>query len=202
MEETVFVVDGDKTARGDVARLLEAEGYSVSAFESAEAFLEAVDPAGAGCVVLEVRLPGMSGAALQQELARRASRLSVVFLTGHADVAAAVSAIKAGARDVLTKPADAATLLRRIKAALSESEALQAELAALKARLGALTAREREVLLLVAEGRPNKEIAARLGISFRTVEIHRAHVLKKTCAANVLELAHLVEAARRVGLLR
>lgn len=198
---TVYVVDDDDVVRDGLAELLSSAGYRVAAFDRAEALLDALDPDVRGCVVLDVKLPGMHGPELQAELARRASHLPVLFLTGHGDVPTTVRAMRAGARDVLVKPAEPDVLLDRVAELVSADTAALAAHEATRRRLGPLTAREREVLLLLAEGQTNRDIAERLGISPRTVEVHRAHVVQKTGAAGTLDLAQLVRDARAARLL-
>lgn len=194
---TVFVVDDDAAVRDSVCLLLETAGLAVEAHDSAESFLAALDPQRYGCLVLDMRMPGMGGLELQAELARRGALLPIIFLTAHGDIPMTVRAMKAGAADFLTKPVDGAELIERIEAALvraradRESEAARQEA---RARLAALTEREQEILALAVAGCTNKDIARRLGISFRTVEVHRSHILLKTGAATLIELAQLVAA--------
>lgn len=194
---TVFVVDDDDAVRDSVSLLLETAGLSVEAYESAESFLAGLDSEQTGCLVLDMRMQGMGGMELQAELARRGIPLPIIFLTAHGDIPTTVRAMKAGAADFLTKPVDGAVLLERIEAALvrarsdRESQAARQEA---RARLAVLTEREREILALAVAGCANKEIARRLGISFRTVEVHRSHILLKTGAETLLELAQLVAA--------
>jgi len=194
---TVFLVDDDAAVRDSVSLLLETAGLSVEAYESAESFLAALDPERPGCLVLDMRMAGMGGMELQAELARRGIPLPIIFLTAHGDIPTTVRAMKAGAVDFLTKPVDSAVLLERIEAALvrarsdRESQAARQEA---RARLAVLTEREREILALAVAGCANKEIARRLGISFRTVEVHRSHILLKTGTETLLELAQLVAA--------
>lgn len=194
---TVFVVDDDAAVRDSVCLLLETAGLAVEAHDSAESFLAALDPQRYGCLVLDMRMPGMGGLELQAELARRGALLPIIFLTAHGDIPMTVRAMKAGAADFLTKPVDGAELIERIEAALlrarSDRESVAARQEA-RARLAALTEREQEILALAVAGCTNKDIARRLGISFRTVEVHRSHILLKTGAATLIELAQLVAA--------
>jgi RNA polymerase sigma factor (sigma-70 family) len=195
---TVFVVDDDPAMRDALGWLLRSAGHTVEAFPSAEAFLAADDPERPGCLVLDVRMPGMDGLALQAALNARGASRPAVILTGHADVALAVQAVKAGAVDFLEKPFDDAVLLARVAEALAADDRLrvaQAEREAVRDRLAALTPREQEVLELIVAGHANKEIAAVLGVSPRTVEVHRARVMEKTGAQSVAELVRLVLAA-------
>jgi len=189
-----FVVDDDAAIRDSLALLGETAGLQVECYESAEAFLAAHHPERRGCLVLDVRLPRMSGPQLHEELRRRGSSLPVIYLTAHGDIPMTVQAMKAGAADFLTKPVDGALLLERIRAALELDGASPDSVgtpASQRERLAQLTAREREVMRLAVSGYSNKDIARRLGISFRTVEIHRSRVLKKTGAGNLLELARI-----------
>lgn len=194
---TVFVVDDDAAVRDSLTLLLETAGLAVEAYDSAESFLAALSPGRSGCLVLDMRMSGMGGLELQAELARREILLPIIFLTAHGDIPMTVRAMKAGAADFLTKPVDGATLIDRIHAALAraradrEGETVRQNA---RARLSVLTEREQEILALAVAGCPNKEIARRLGISFRTVEVHRSHILLKTGATTLLELAQLVAA--------
>lgn len=195
---TVFVVDDDAAVRDSLSLLLKTDGLAVEAYDSAESFLAALLPNRSGCLVLDMRMSGMSGLDLQEELARRGMHLPIVFLTAHGDIPMTVRAMKAGAADFLTKPVDGATLLERIKAALARSRAGREEEATRRQardKLSELTEREQEILALAVSGFSNKEIARRLGISYRTVEVHRSHIFFKTAAANLLELAQLVAAS-------
>lgn len=199
---TVFVVDDDAAVRDSVSLLLKTAGLAVEAYDSAEAFLAALDPQRHGCLVLDMRMPGMSGFELQEELARRDIPMPIIFLTAHGDIPMTVRAIKAGAVDFLTKPVDGAALLDRIESALArvgaEREGESARQQA-RERLSQLTEREQEILALAISGCTNKEIARQLGISFRTVETHRSHILFKTGTATLLELAQLAATASLNG---
>jgi len=200
---TIFVVDDDPAVRDSLAMLLEQEDYAVQTFASGEAFLAAcTDDCPACCAVVDVRMPGMDGLQLQKEMAQRNILLPVIFLTGEGDIPTSVRAMKAGAVDFLTKPVAAADLLASTQAALTESLRLHAQAEARREaeeRLALLTDRERDVMKLAIAGCANKEIAAHLGISHRTVEIHKARLLTKTKTANLIELARLVEASRSLG---
>lgn len=195
-EPIVFVVDDDPAVRDALTLLLEQEGLAVRAFDSAERFLAACGAGCRGCAILDVRMPGMDGIQLQEELSRRAVLLPVIFLTAFGDIPMTVQAIKAGAVDFLTKPVTAAALMHSVQAALAESERLQAQAAsnsAASSRLAALTLREREVMLLAVAGHSNKEIGRRLGISHRTVEIHKGRIMQKTGAGTLLDLARVAQ---------
>jgi two-component system, LuxR family, response regulator FixJ len=190
----VFVVDDDAAVRDSLEALLSAEGFQVRTFDSAVSFLAADLSKFQGCLLLDVRMPKMSGLELQQELRKRACTLPVVIMTGHADVQMAVAAMKAGAVDFIEKPFDDHQLIGVVRRALAEV-ARQSDAAAIKAdaalRLAELTAREREVLDHLVAGCSNKVIAQKLGISPRTVEIHRAHVMEKMRVASLSELVRL-----------
>jgi len=191
-QSVVYVVDDDAAVRDSLSLLLESAGLCAAAFDSAQAFLAAHRAHQPGCLVLDVHMPGMDGLELQNELARRGELMPIIFLTAHGNVPETVRAIKAGAVDFLTKPVDGKLLLDRIRAAVAVSETAHQR----KARLASLTQREREVLILAVAGRPNKEIARHLGISHRTVEVHRSHILSKMGAATLLELAYHVGATQ------
>jgi FixJ family two-component response regulator len=191
---TVFIVDDDVAVRDSLGMLLEAAGYAAEAFQCAADFLDNLTPSTRGCLILDVRMPDMDGLDLQKELIRRGARLPVIFLTGHGTIPETVRAIKAGAMDFLTKPVDGPALLAHVEKALKQGSAQQKRIDSYQAaasRLATLTDREREVLTLAVAGHVSKEIAQRLGISSRTVEIHRAHILQKTGASNLLEVARI-----------
>jgi FixJ family two-component response regulator len=193
---TVFVVDDDPAVRDSLTMLLEQADITVETFASAESFLDGCQPPLHGCAIVDLRMPGLGGMALQAEMARRGITLPVIFLTGHGDIPTSVRAIKAGAIDFLTKPITAVALIKSVRLALGESErlALSAEeVETAAARMATLTEREREVMVLVITGLGNKDIAKRLGISHRTVEIHRAHIMRKTEAKILLDLVRLAE---------
>ncbi len=188
---TVFIVDDDDAVRDSLRWLLEANGYRVRDFASAEAFLEAYDPEVIGVLIVDVRMPGMSGLELQEVLLARKAPLPTVFITGHGDVPMAVSTIKRGAVDFLEKPFNEADL-RVIVANMFVKAQEQAELAAQRrereAMLGRLTSREQQVLERIVAGRLNKQIADDLGISIKTVEAHRANIMEKLQVATVADL--------------
>ncbi|MBF0375669.1 MAG: response regulator transcription factor [Alphaproteobacteria bacterium] len=198
MTPTIFVVDDDDAMRHSLEFLLKSLGQPVACFASAEAFLAAWNPDAPGCLVLDVRMPGMSGLDLQRELNERAATLSIVFISGHGDIPMVVRAMRAGAMDFLEKPFNDQVLLDHVTAGLRKSaKACEAarRAAALRARIDGLTARERAVMGLVALGKPNKVIAFELDISIKTVEVHRAHVMEKMGATSVADLTRmLVEA--------
>jgi len=192
----IVVVDDDEAVREGLKALLSVHGYAVDTYDSASAFLGAVDALASrpACLLVDVRMPGMSGLELQREMKRRNARLPVIVITGHGDIPMAVAALKAGAADFLEKPFDADALLGSIaEAARREASNLgdASDLAAVEARLAELTPREREVMALVIAGLSNKVIAHRLQIAVRTVEIHRARVMEKSGARSLAELVRL-----------
>lgn len=192
-QSTIYVVDDDEAVRESLGALLEAQSYEVRGFASAEEFLRAFRPNLRGCLLVDMRMPGMDGLTLLQRLAAAGSKLPVVVVTGHGDVPLAVRAMKAGAVDFLEKPyANEAMLdvVRRALAAEVSYEDIDAD--AVTAKLTALTPRERDVLEQLVVGHPNKIIAHELNISPRTVEIHRANLMKKMQADS---LSHLVRMA-------
>ncbi|MDR1662782.1 MAG: response regulator [Azoarcus sp.] len=182
VEQQVFVVDDDEAQRDSLVWLLESHKHKVGAFSRAEDFLAVWNEALAGCLVLDVRMPGMSGLELFEELCRRRSPLPVIFITGHGDVPMAVAALKKGAADFIEKPFAAEDMLRLVDGCLAherEARTRRRGEADTARRLTQLTAREREVLGLIVAGKLNKQIADALGISIKTVEVHRARVMEK-----------------------
>lgn len=201
-DSTVFVIDDDKAVRKSLRFLLATAGHNVEAFPSASAFLDTYDPKRRGCLVLDVRMPEMTGLELQHELNARAWHIPAIFITGHGTVPMAIAAMKAGAFDFIEKPLRDDVLLESVDRALVWEESTRnehLELAALKARAALLTDREREVLELVAAGEPNKAIARTLGISFRTVELHRSHILEKMQARTVAQLVRMAILLKQDG---
>ena len=192
--QTVFVVDDDAALRDALATLLEAQGWACETCADASAFLAKLadwPPQACGCVVLDVRMPGMSGFAVQEQLNARRIDLPVVFITGYGDIPAAVRAMKGGALDFLTKPFDVRALLQRIRIALqanAERRAARCELAAIRACVASLSPRERQVFERVASGQANKSVALDLGVSERTVEIHRSRMMRKMGVRNLADL--------------
>jgi two-component system, LuxR family, response regulator FixJ len=189
---TVFVVDDDEGVRNSLRFLLKSVGLTTRALGSASEFLEVYKHNQPGCLVLDVRMPGMSGIELQQQLNLRGAAIPVIFITGHGDIPMAVEAMQHGAFDFLQKPFRDQDLIDRIQRALERDARNRAALAQhvrIRERLESLTPREREVLMLMTRGKPNKVMAAELGVSQRTVEIHRARVMEKSGANS---LAHLV----------
>ena len=196
---TVFIVDDDAAVRGGLSMQLEAAGFPVKAFASAEDFITAICPAVIGCLVLDVRMPGMTGPDLQLELARRNINLPIIFLSGYGDIPLAVKSIQSGAVDFLTKPVSGLVLIERIQMSLrlsAEQWEKDAENKILQEKMATLTEREQEVLALALAGYSNKEIATRLGISFRTVEHHRSRILLRTGTDNLFKLAPLSRTSR------
>jgi FixJ family two-component response regulator len=192
----VFIVDDDPSMRRSLEALLRSVGLDVHLFSTAQEFMQAERPDAPGCLVLDVRLPGMSGLAFQEELANTGVALPVIFVTGHGDVPMTVRAMKAGAVEFLTKPFDDQVLLDAVHTAIERDRARrhQAEgLFALKARYDELTTREKEVMKLVVAGRVNKQIAADLGLSVVTVKVHRGQVMRKMLAKSVAELVRMAD---------
>jgi FixJ family two-component response regulator len=196
----VFVVDDDPSMQRSLDTLLRSVGLEVRLFSSAQEFMRADRPDAPGCLVLDVRLPGMSGLAFQEELGKAGVALPVIFITGHGDVPMTVRAMKAGAAEFLTKPFDDQVLLDAIQAAIDRDRARRADaagLAELKARYRELTERERQVMRFVVAGWVNKQIAAELGLSLITVKVHRGQVMHKMLAKSVAELVRMAD---RLGL--
>jgi FixJ family two-component response regulator len=196
---TVFIVDDDDGMRRALGILMTTVGYQPAAFAGPREFLAKYDPSQPGCLVLDVRMPEMSGLEVQQHLNRNGSMLPVILVSGHGDIPMAVQAMKDGAFDFLQKPFRDQDLLDRINGALkldAENRASVDRLADLKQRSDSLTPREREVMALVVDGKANKVIAIDLGLSERTVEIHRANVMEKMAARSV---AHLVKMHLMLG---
>ena len=198
-EPTVFVVDDDPAARGSVAALVASHGLKVESFASAEEFLAARDPARRGCLIADVRMAGMSGLELQERLVARRDPLPVIIITGFADIPMAVRAMQAGAVTFLEKPCADQELWQSIQAALDSEE--QAELsrqqrADVIARRESLTPAEVDVLERILAGKPNKQMAAELGVGLRTVELRRATLMKKMRAESLPELVRLVLIAK------
>ena len=202
-EPTVFIVDDDPAVRDSLSLLVRSVGLVAESFDSATQFLDQYDVDAAGCLVLDVRMPGMSGLELQGRLAHFDVQMPIIFITGHGDVPMAVHAIQNGAVDFLEKPFSDQVLLDRVHDALEHDAANrrnQAHAASLFDRLARLTPREREVVDLVMDGKSSKTIAEALNVSKKTVDLHRAHAMQKMGAANAAELVQIVATAR-MGLL-
>ena len=194
MVTTVFVVDDDAAVRESLAYLLESSRLRCVPFASAEEFIESGRWTEPGCVLLDLAMPGLNGLSVQRVLAERGAEIPIVFLTGHGDVPAAVQAMRGGAFDFLEKPFDSDILLTRVRSAISldaRRRAERDERDAMLARVEQLTPREREVMELVVQGLLNKQIAARLGLSEKTVEIHRGRVMRKMRAGTAQELVRM-----------
>jgi two-component system response regulator FixJ len=197
---TVFVVDDDVGVRETLRQLAQSVGLAADTYPNAAVFLENLDTARPGCLVLDVRLPGMSGLDLQKELAARGVQLPVVMMTAYPDVAVAVEAMKAGAFDFLEKPFAAQRLLDSVQAAIAYDSTLrrqQARHREVQGRLAQLSPREREVMDLVAEGRTSSAIASHLGLRTKTVEVYRSHINRKMQARNVADLIRMVREAEQ-----
>jgi RNA polymerase sigma factor (sigma-70 family) len=200
--QTIFIVDDDGAVRHSLALLLELKGYRTKSFANAEEFLAGLEPAAAGCAIVDLRMPGMGGAQLQQELGRRAPALPVIIATAHGDIAAARATLKAGAVDFIEKPIDDEQLITAIRAALAREAELrgrQERASEIGERLGRLTGRERQVLKMVVAGRHNREIAAELQISPRTVEVYKARMMEKLQVRRLPDLVRLVLDANENG---
>ena len=194
-EPTVYVVDDNSELRESLRWLLESVGTNVECFEGAQAFLDHYNPKDPGCLILDIRMPGMSGLELQEKLSKLTSDLHIIFLTGHASVPIAVRAMREGAVDFFEKPVDEQMLLDRVQGVIKEigrQQGKRLDRAMLEARLDLLTPRERQVMDEVVQGKRTKAIAAELGVSTRTIEAHRAKIMEKMRAASVGELISMV----------
>jgi FixJ family two-component response regulator len=196
----VFVVDDDASAREGIEDLLQSVGLPVMSFGSAQEFLQSPRPDAPGCIVLDVRMPGTSGLEFQKVLIEAGIRLPVIFVTGHGDIPMSVMAMKSGAIEFLTKPFREQSLLDAVNAGI-ESDRLRRQgskhVSELQQRFELLTPREREVFAFVVTGRPNKQIAAQLGLSETTVKVHRSQITKKMRATSIIDLARIAD---RLGL--
>ena len=194
-EPTVFVVDDDDAVRDSLMELVDSVGLNAEEYASAQAFLDSYDGRRPGCLVLDIRMPGMSGLDLQDRLTEKGSALPIIFITGHGDVPMAVRAMQHGAVDFIQKPFRDQELLDRINDALekgNESFAVQEQQEEFAARVRSLTQREREVMEMIVNGKANKVIAIDLGLSQRTVELHRARVMEKMKARTLADLVRMV----------
>jgi len=194
MKPTVYIVDDDKLARESLEWLIDSIGLPVETFDSGQAFLDAYQKDLAGCLVLDVRMPDISGMDLHQKLKQQSCTLPVIIMTGHADVDMAVRAMKAGAYDFIEKPYNDSLMLERIQSAIAfdlDNRKAQERVNTIRERLSTLTPREQEVLHYVLKSMANKVIATELGISVKTVELHRANLMTKMKAGSITELVRL-----------
>ncbi len=198
----VFMVDDDPDVLKSLARVLRSAGLAVTTFSSPSEFLEQHDPRAAGCLVLDVAMPGLNGLELQQALTAKGSAIPTIFLTGRGDIPMSVQAMKGGAVDFLTKPIHDEDLLKAVHAALEKNRIerqSRAELDEIQQRLATLTPREREVLTHVVSGQLNKQIANDLGTVEKTIKVHRARVMEKMKVNSVAELVRLTERLGTIG---
>ena len=199
VDQVVFVIDDDPSVRGAIERLVRAVGLRVATFASGQEFLDGKMPEVPSCVVLDVRLPGLSGLELQRQMSEREIHVPIIFITGHGDIPMSVQAMKAGATEFLTKPFRDQELLDAIAHAIERDRAARAEradAADLRAHLDSLTPRELEVMTLVVAGLLNKQIAGELGISEKTIKVHRGNVMHKMHAGSLAELVRIAEKLR------
>ena len=195
---TVFLIDDDPSARRGLSRLIRIAGFNVQAFASAEAFLAGPHHGGPGCIVLDVKMPGLSGPDLQAKINLAEYSMPIIFISGHGDVPTTAQAMKDGALDFLTKPVDREDLLNAIQSALDKDRASReahAELEQIRATLAKLTPREFEVMTFVVAGLLNKQIAFTLGITEDTVKIHRGRMMSKMAVVSVADLVRLTQKA-------
>jgi two-component system, LuxR family, response regulator FixJ len=187
----VYLVDDDYSVRDSLSLLIETTGQNVMCFDSAYAFLDNYDPEQAGCLILDVRMPSMTGLELQEEMVKREISIPTIFISGHADVPDSSKAFRGGAVDYMEKPFDSDILLKRVQEAIQQdldTRLHKAEQRKLKKRLGLLTPRELEVMVLIVKGKSSKEIGKKLEISNRTIDVHRAKLMDKMQAEDVAEL--------------
>ena len=195
---TIFIVDDDASVRKSLSRLLASYGLTVETFQSAEQFLKREPYDGTGCIILDVRMPGLSGIALHDELARTDYGMPVIFITGHGDIPMSVEAMKKGASDFLSKPFEEEQLMDAVRGALEKSaqyKTSRIEAEDLRRRIDRLTPREKEVLPYITAGLLNKQIAFKLNIAEKTIKVHRAHIMEKLGAHSVAELVRIADKA-------
>ena len=195
-EQIVFVIDDDASVRDSLKNLLESVGLHAELFDSAQAFMKFHPSEVPGCLILDVRLPGLSGLEFQNELLRRGVSLPIIFITGHGDIPMSVRAMKLGAVEFLTKPFRDQDLLEAVRVGLDGDRARRKDLkavAALRERYETLTAREKEVIDFVVAGLANKQIAAKMGISNATAKVHRANIMRKMQAHSLAELLRMAD---------
>jgi FixJ family two-component response regulator len=198
LDSTVFVIDDDASVRKSLSRLLRSAGYTAETFSSAEEFLRREHFDGVGCILLDVKMPGLSGMDLQEELNKADYHLPIVFITGHGDIPTSVEAMKKGAVDFLTKPFDDEELLQALRAAIEKDRNARAEYTEvheIRRLIELLTPREDEILRYVVTGMLNKQIALELGIAEKTVKVHRGRVMEKLGVDSVADLVRLAEKA-------
>lgn len=196
LEPTVVVIDDDRDIREALEGLMRSVGLRVEVFASPEEFLDRAPQISVGCFVFDVRLPGRSGLDFHDDLVRAHVQRPVVFISGHADIQMSVRAMKAGAVEFLTKPIRPQDLLDAIQLAIGRDRAhrnAEARIAEIRARFDSLTPREREVMILVAAGRANKQIAREIGVSLATVKLHRGHIMRKTQARSLADLVRMAD---------
>ena len=198
LKPVVFIVDDDSSVRRSLERLIQSVGLTAKSYASAREFLQSGHGEETGCLVLDVRMPEVSGLELQEKMTKAGILLPIIFISGHSTVPMSVRAMKAGAQDFLQKPFDEQDLLEAIYRAIDrcrQDQARRGELKELEARIRTLTPKEHEVFVLVITGMPNKNIADRLDTAEKTVKVHRASIMKKMCAQSVADLVRMAEKA-------